>query len=74
MTGATERTEAAALALRAYTVASAARPPAAREFDIVDLLADLLELAEREGFDPRSVLAKAELHHRAEAIQRRLAA
>jgi hypothetical protein len=49
-------------------------PSGGRQFEIIDLVADLLHLADREGFEARAVVAKAELHVRAEAAQRRLAA
>lgn len=67
-----ERLDAARLAVDAYLRLHG--PSGGREFELVDLVADLLHLAEREGFTARAVLRKAELHVCAEAIRERLAA
>ena len=67
-----DRLDAVRHALEAYVRAHG--PSGGRQFEIIDLIADLLHLADREGFEARAVAAKAELHVRAEAVQRRLAA
>ena len=38
------------------------------ETDIIDLIADLLHLAEAEGVDPESVLRMAKMHWEAERV------
>ena len=45
-----------------------------RQFEIIDLVTDLLHLAAHEGLDPKAISAKAELHLHAETGQSRLAA
>jgi hypothetical protein len=57
-------TESARVALLAYL--SRQGSTGQREFEIVDLVADLLHLARDEGIDPETVTARAELHYRAE--------
>lgn len=63
-----DRLDAVRHALDAYVRAHG--PSGGRQYEIIDLVADLLHLADREGFDARRVAAKAELHVRAEALQR----
>ena len=67
-----DRLDAVRHALDAYVRAHG--PSGGRQFEIIDLIADLLHLADREGFGARTIVAKAELHVNAEAVQRRLAA
>jgi hypothetical protein len=64
MVGAQIGTESARAALLAYL--SRQGSTGQREFEIVDLVADLLHLARDEGIDPQTVTARAELHYRAE--------
>ena len=40
-----------------------------RQFEIIDLVTDLLHLAASEGLDPRAINAKAALHLQAETGQ-----
>jgi hypothetical protein len=57
-------TESARVALLAYL--SRQGSTGQREFEIVDLVVDLLHLAHDEGIDPETIRARAELHYRAE--------
>ena len=66
------RTDAARLALQAY--AQTQRLPFPCEFTLIDLVTDLLHLAQGEGLDAHAIARKAELHHRAESMHLHLAA
>lgn len=63
-----DRLDAVRLALDSYVRTHG--PSGGRQFEIIDLIADLMHLADREGFEAEKLVAKAELHVRAEAIQR----
>jgi hypothetical protein len=63
-----DRLDAVRHALDVYVRAHG--PSGGRQYEIIDLIADLMHLADREGFSARAVAAKAELHVRAEAVQR----
>jgi hypothetical protein len=63
-----DRLDAVRNALAAYVRTHG--PSGGRQYEIIDLIADLMHLADREGFEAGKLVAKAELHVRAEAIQR----
>lgn len=67
-----QRTDAARVALEAY--AHVQSLPLQGQFTVIDLITDLLHLAEGEGLDAHDIARKAELHHRAERIHLHLAA
>jgi hypothetical protein len=67
-----QRTDAARAALEAYAYAQ--RLPIQGEYTVIDLITDLLHLAEDEGLDPLAIARKAELHHRAERMHLHIAA
>jgi hypothetical protein len=66
------RAESARAALDAYLHLQGSSGE--RQFEIIDLVADLLHLAAYEGLDTRAISTKAELHFQAETEQSRLAA
>lgn len=66
------RVESARIALDAYLRIHGASGE--RQFEIIDLVTDLLHLAVSEGLDGTAISAKAELHFQAETEQGRLAA
>ena len=66
------RTESARTALDSFVRMQGLRVE--REFALIDLITDLLHLAEQEGLDAQDIARKAELHYRVETLPFHMAA